>query len=546
MRYWKTVPPLLLPVALSLWMGTPGCSNHLGVLPAPPATNTPVSVNTATLTQTPTASLTTTASPTATLSVTLSFTSSATHTPTLTATNSPIPSQTATPTPCLTNTATLMISSTATNTTTLTPTCTPTNSITSTTTNSPTNTPTLTGTWTTFTSTTTLTPNATATACSAGGIVMGNNVISAGGGSGTAQLWLGRYQATYNTTVVSLTAGMFPSSIFQLAVYADDGTGASPTTLLAQADPQTATSVGFYTGAISPSLNITAGSNYWMGAAVQSGTLYFGGPAGTYANGFPVSPGGLPVSFSSLSRSVTTSPYYNFAIYVNGCPFYTLTPTLTNTFTLTRTPTLSPTITSTPTSTFTPNPTATNCAVFSYLGNKGQTGSNDLGNNTLLLSPYQATYSTTLYALTGYLGSGSTYSLVFYDDDGTGTQPTTLLGQTSSFYVNYGYQWFTNPLINPVSITAGHYYWIGAAMGAGYLGETVGTAYAAQFGIDINNPPSSFTGIYYPSGGFSWSVYACGCPGPALTPTPTGTYATPTNTITSTVTNTPTVTPTPT
>jgi len=192
---------------------------------------------------------------------------------------------------------------------------------------------------------------------------MGDNLVEPYTVGGPTELFLSRVTSSTNTTVVSLTAYLMAGSIYSLVIYADNGSGTSPALLLAQTSTQTASGTGWTTNTLIPSLPVSAGTYYWIGADLDSGAVgYSGGSGFPYAILYPSHSSGPPNNFTG---SVVASGG-KLSVYANGCPFIPLTatptPTWTLTFTNSFTPTFTNTITNTPTGTWftsTPTPTPT-------------------------------------------------------------------------------------------------------------------------------------------------------------------------------------------
>ncbi len=227
----------------------------------------------------------------------------------------------------------------------------------------------------------------------------------------------------------------------------------------------------------------------------------------------------VTVTNSSTSNPSTATPNQT----------YSFTPTLTNVpFTFTSSPTLTPVYSYTA--------TMTPCTGIIGDPNKESVQLADWG--PMYLNRYQATTDMTLYQMSTYIGPVY-YNLVIYADDGTGATPTTFLGQTG-VQLAPSTGWAMASLNQPVSITAGNYYWLGeinAPVGLNYFfWETTGnnvTAFEYQSSITISAPPASFSGIIYTgSSSTQISLYANGCgssgsltvtstPTDTSTPTPT-------------------------
>ncbi len=184
-----------------------------------------------------------------------------------------------------------------------------------------------------------------------GGTVPGTNIL------GPNELLLFRDSPAINTTVVNLTANINSySAVYNLVIYADNASVTAPTVLLAQSGPQTIYAPGWVTKAVFPSVPVSAGTSYWLGVVLDSGTVQ---ATGYLPNGYPnalqlgVTSNNPPTSFSGGVFYPPSDGWF-FNIYANGCPFPTPTPTPTNTYT--------PTPTNTPTGTWltsTPSPTST-------------------------------------------------------------------------------------------------------------------------------------------------------------------------------------------
>jgi hypothetical protein len=98
-------------------------------------------------------------------------------------------------------------------------------------------------------------------------------------------------------------------------------------------------------------------------------------------------------------------------------------------------------------------------------------------------------------------GYNITYGI--YSDNGSGTAPSALLGQTA----------YTSTLTNapvvpffpsPVAVTAGTYYWLAVYTSLFIYYDNNGTGVTAasqNFGLSNSNPlPSTFSGSTFPSG----------------------------------------------
>ena len=355
--------------------------------PAPIFTGSPTPIYSATSTNT----LVPTATWTLTGSSTLVWTDTPTWTLTPSNTNTPLPTSTWTFTFVYTNTLSPTWTDTPTNSLTptfspsgtwftSTPTSTPTARNTATSTNTPTRTSTFTatstktftptGTWdntptitptptNSFTVTSTPTLNATATAC-IGGPVLGDNAQEpyALGGGVITEIFVMNTTASFNTTLVSLSAYVTVGTIYNLGVYAN-GSG-SPSALLAQTGPQTAVATGWGTQTLLPSLPVLAGTNYWLAIGINFGQTQVKNSPGApfqWANLSDINNLPAPFTGGTMANGQVMS------LYATGCPAVgppTWTPLPTNTPTATPTGTwFTPTLTITPTTTFTPTPTST-------------------------------------------------------------------------------------------------------------------------------------------------------------------------------------------
>ena len=161
--------------------------------------------------------------------------------------------------------------------------------------------------------------------------------------------------------------------------------------------------------------------------------------------------------------------------------------------------------------------------------------------------------------------------MAIYSDNGSETMPVSLLGQTSPQpWATAG--WYTAPLIAPVPITNGNFYWLVVWLNGslsifftGLMPPVEGTANWA-IGAFPTNASTDPNLVLIAGLNENYCLYASGCPAipptPTFTPlptasptdtwtpvpTPTGTIITPTptNTPSLTPTNSPTNTPTPT
>ena len=229
-----------------------------------------------------------------------------------------------------------------------------------------TGTPTATQTFTmTNSPTQTNTPNATKTACPSG-LVMGYPLLWGSSENTAQELNLNRYLSPINSTLFTISAAYWPavsSADFTLAVYDDDGTGSSPTTLLGKTTYPVQNFSGYSsinTFDLNPSIPVLAGHYYWIGICINSGTYLAqnnGYISPLYAHQSSVSAGALPSSFSGTVDPAGTN--YALCVFVNGCPFPIATATPTFTITGTPTDTYTFTITPTPTQTLTPTQTPT-------------------------------------------------------------------------------------------------------------------------------------------------------------------------------------------
>jgi hypothetical protein len=166
----------------------------------------------------------------------------------------------------------------------------------------------------------------------------------------------------------------------------------------------------------------------------------------------------------------------------------------------------------------------------------------------------------TLYTMNAYLEaivSNAQYITAIYSDDGSGAAPVSLLAHTSPQVLGSA-AWYSAPLLTPLHVTGGSYYWLGVLMD-GWIGtSSTGTnsiAYSydwdpAGSGFNWNNPPAKIPNIYgldvNPNQSLSFSIYASGCPDNLITYTPTPTSVCAPLTCTPSITSTPTHTPTPT
>lgn len=279
-----------------------------------------------------------------------------------------------------------------------------------------------------------------------------------------------------------------------------------------------------------------------------------------FTSTFSYTPSNTPAIDPTWSYTPTPAPTNTITPTNTHTPSPTLTytgtwytPTPTNTATNTN----SPTITNTPTITFTPNATATAC-VFGILGNN-QSAYNyapwTQPSGNLYLIRYKPSVGITVYSVLAGLStfglSSNLYQFAIYSDDGTGSTPVALLGQTSPQPI---ITWPSQaPLLTPVHLTASNYYWIGLLTSGGVWVSQTGTNTMANTPASFGALPASLSPLT--SGSTSnVCIYASGCPDGApvytVTPTPTSTAtSTPTQTgtiPTETPTNTPTITYTPT
>jgi hypothetical protein len=143
-----------------------------------------------------------------------------------------------------------------------------------------------------------------------------------------------------------------------MALYADDGTGNGPSTLIVQSAAQTVTAG--WNHFLIPSTTLDVG-RYWIATLIGSGVTgglyetYLSSGGGHYALAQAGTPGNAPAS-----AAWTKGSDYAWDQNAGYCAFtpHTPTPTATSTFTVTSTPTASATTTPTVTATFTPTATA--------------------------------------------------------------------------------------------------------------------------------------------------------------------------------------------
>jgi len=330
---------------------------------------------------------------------------------------------------------------------------------------------------------------------------------------------------------VSILYFYAPTGGAQVAVGIYSDNSGQPGNLLASSTSFTALP-GWNTTLLTSSTNVTGGNNYWLGIYANSSMLVGGGMAsGSYLTQ-------TASSLPSLYGGGGSSTAGWLAFFADICPSAGFTSTPTNINTPTQTPTTTPTVTFS----FTPTSTMTPCAGF--IGDNNQESQFTGGIGQMELNRYQATANTTLYQMSAYMGSGY-YNLVIYSDDGTGSKPTTLLGQTGvQIATASSGGWALASLTQPVSVIAGNYYWLGEIINqpsGNTFWYTAGSnilAVEPQSSFTINAPPASFSGtVYTGSNSIQISLYAIGCgSGGSITLTSTPT-------VTTTITSTPTTPP---
>jgi hypothetical protein len=155
------------------------------------------------------------------------------------------------------------------------------------------------------------TPLPTNTPCPGTGVI-GSQILASY--SGVAAVgYFGRYQASANVTILSLSiADQSIGTNFELGVYADNGSGTDPTTLLGETGVQTVYASGINVAPIAPPATLTSGNYYWLGM-VCNGMIGI-------TNGSNVD---VTSNISSLPVSVI--PYYfnpsggQFTFFGNSC-----------------------------------------------------------------------------------------------------------------------------------------------------------------------------------------------------------------------------------
>ncbi len=332
----------------------------------------------------------------------------------------------------------------------------------------------------------------------------------------------------------------------------------------------TCTTTPVYTG--TPTVTSTQTATFSSTPTITATPQATATPSGTWFTGTPTRTG-TPTNTSTPTETVTPTSTAFITPTATATPsgtWYTATatgtPTLTPTYTITSTPTTTgtPTITWTPTNTFTPNATATACTSLSFGNNQAPDGAVSSSYHALYVCRYQATFDMTLYTMSGnfWMANGISnpqYQFAVYSDNGSGGMPVNLLGQTSAQNLTID-GWNTAPLITPVFISAGSYYWLAFMV---TTGETIqcnsgspspvwllNTTYVNFDAFPATLAPQT------PTTGVQFCIYASGCPAipvtytPTVLPTPTPS-TTPTLIPTATATSssataTPTCTPTPT
>jgi hypothetical protein len=230
-----------------------------------------------------------------------------------------------------------------------------------------------------------------------------------------------------------------------------------------------------------------------------------------------------PVFTMTMTSTVTNSP-------TPSGTWYTSTSTSTPTPSDTPTNTDTPTITSTPTVTWTPNATLVSCDFLYDLGHQGSSrvsGSYDY--TTVYLQAHQAAFTTTLYAMSSDLLGGNPllpirYITGIYDDDGSGTKPTTLLAETGWLSSSLN-GWTNDPLDKPVPIVSGHTYWLAWRTSLGFISQSLDTG-LGTYQTSVQNPITILSSSpTFATASSRWlvNIMAVGCPGPHFTSTVTPT-----------------------
>lgn len=161
--------------------------------------------------------------------------------------------------------------------------------------------------------------------------------------------------------------------------------------------------------------------------------------------------------------------------------------------------------------TYTPTFTFTPCS--------GVFGTNAIEPTTIASSgfvwfnPYAPAGNKTLLSISVYTTSTSpvTYELGVYNDNGTGGQPATLLGETGPLTIGPATMWSTAPLQSTVNLSSGVTYWLAVhATTSNYLSG--GVSYAFQtVPATYGSLPATFSGTG-PGGPFTFSLYGTTCP----------------------------------
>jgi len=520
---------------------TPTASASLTATPSMTATQTlTLAADTATLTPplTSTSTLTSTAS--------LTSTPSPTSTATLTRTNTPVP-------PTLTSTSTQSPTGTLTSTSTLTTSPTSTFSPTGTSTLSPSPTPSATPTATnSFSATATPSPSFTPTgtlpiptdtpSClstsSFGVDSIGSNAYPSLPNVFAQKAVLG---ASVPVTVLSLSAHFTAiGGPIRAAIYGDNGSGTSPTTLICESAPFSLTGSGWKVLDL-PDTILSGPATYWLalqtpfGGTSTSISFEPGGPANSwaYGNGTGYVYGPFPMNFA---------PYQNYAdylsIHANFCnPSGTVTdtPTITETrtFTLTRTPTPTPTLSQTP--------VCLDTTSFG-VGSIGSSAYPSLPNVFAQKAVLNASVPVTVLSLSAHFTAiGGPIRAAIYGDNGSGTSPSTLICESVQFSLT-GSGWKVFDL--PDTILSGPAtYWLALQTPFGGTATSIsfepgGSANSWAYGNGSGYVYGPFPTNYslYQTYSDDLSIHANFC-NPAGTATQTPTI---------TLTRTPTLTPTPT
>ena len=148
--------------------------------------------------------------------------------------------------------------------------------------------------------------------------VFGNNVKEPTQSGNTEAMFLNRFQAARDCSLIAINVYIYDNGQVQGGVYADDGSG-NPTTLLADTGPSYISNPdGWNAVTLSSSLSLKNGTHYWL--AMHTNAWFYS----LTGSGIGYGSQDIGMAFGSLPATYTGGPYAPNAslisLYGTTCP----------------------------------------------------------------------------------------------------------------------------------------------------------------------------------------------------------------------------------